>query len=97
MSTIIAGTGAFFAAYFTVMLLGLNSKIMRDDRVLAAFVVSWGITLSQTAATYIIAHVNLPIPLYILWAGWGGSLGIVSAHYLYNRIPNKRVTQCQKS
>ena len=93
MTTVLAGVAAFFAAYFTVLLLGLNSKIMRDDRVVAAFVVSWGITLSQTAATYIIAHVNLPIYLYLLWAGWGGSLGIVSAHYLYNRIPFRRVQQ----
>jgi len=88
-NTILPGVAAFAAAYFTVLLLGLNSKILRDDRVFAAFVVSWGITLSQTAATYIIAHVSLPIPVYILWAGMGGSLGIVSAHYLYKHMSTK--------
>lgn len=85
----LAYAAAFLSAFFTVFLLGLNSKILRDDKVFAAFVVSWGITLSQTAATYIIAHVNLPIHLYILWAGWGGSLGIVSAHYLYKHLTRK--------
>lgn len=81
---------AFFAAYFTVMLLGLNSKIMRDDRVVSAFFVSWGITLAQTTTTYVIAHSMLPIHWYVLIAGLGGSLGIVSSHYVYNHM-TKRV------
>lgn len=81
----------FFAAFFTVMLLGLNSKILRDDRVLAAFVVSWGITLAQTATTYVIAHSMLPIHWYLLIAGSGGSIGIVSSHYLYNHVTRRGV------
>lgn len=87
---ILSASLAFFAAYFTVLLLGLNSKILRDDRVLAAFCVSWGITLAQTAATYVIAHSLLPLPWYIFIAGWGGSLGIVSSHYVYTHLTQER-------
>lgn len=93
MSAAVACAAAFFAAYFTVLLLGLNSKILRDDRVLSAFAVSWGITLAQTATTYIIAHVDLPTWTYIWWAGWGGSLGIVSSHYLYKYLTEKSNAQ----
>lgn len=74
----------FFAAYFTVLLLGLQSKIMRDDFWFAAFFTSWGITLAQTATTYAIAHNVMPIGWFVFVSGWGGSLGIVSSHFLYN-------------
>lgn len=89
MSPYIAYAATFFACYFTVMLVGLNSKILRDDRVLSAFAVSWGITLAQTATTYIIVYVDLPLTHYLWWAGWGGSLGIVSSHYLYKHLTKK--------
>lgn len=81
---------SFAAAFGTVLLLGLQSKIMRDDRWFAAFFTSWGITLTQTATTYIIAHRPLPLPEYVFWAGLGGSLGIVTSHFVYNKLTGKR-------
>lgn len=80
---------AFGAAFGTVLLLGLQSKIMRDDRWAAAFFTSWGITLTQTATTYIIAHSELPIHWFVFMSGWGGSLGIVASHFLYNKLTRR--------
>ncbi|ATW62351.1 hypothetical protein Delta_p36 [Pseudomonas phage Delta] len=39
----------FWSAFFQVFLLGLNSKLLRDDKIKAGFVVSWCITLAQFA------------------------------------------------
>lgn len=79
----------FFAAYFTVLLLGLQSKIMRDDKWFAAFFTSWGITIAQFGTVYAIAHSILPAFWFVFVSGWGGSLGIVSSHFLYNRLWSK--------
>ncbi|WYW02941.1 holin [Pseudomonas phage vB_PpuP-Villemi] len=79
----IAALIVFTAAYSTVMLLGLQSKLMRDNNWKMSFFTSWLITLAQTASTYAVAHSVLPIEWYIFWAGLGGSLGIVSAHFMY--------------
>lgn len=73
----------FSAAYFTVLLLGLQSKLMRDNIWMMSFFTSWGITVAQTASTYAIAHSVLGIWEYVFWSGWGGSLGIVSSHFVY--------------
>ena len=73
----------FGAAYAAVLLLGFQSKLMRDDRWQTCFFVSWMIMFSQTAGTYAIAHNTLPMWAYYLAAGWGSSLGIVSAHFVY--------------
>lgn len=73
----------FIAAYSTVMLLGLQSKLMRDDNWKLAFVTSWLITFAQTASTYAIAHSVLDIEWYLFFGGLGGSTGIVSAHFVY--------------
>lgn len=81
---LLSGLLVFTAAYFTVALLGLNSKVMRDNRWREAFFISWGITLAQTASTYAIAHAMLPIEWYILFSGFGGSFGIISAHFVYD-------------
>lgn len=80
----------FCAAYFTVLLLGLQSKIMRDDKWFAAFFTSWGITIAQTGTVYAIAHSTLPIEWFVVVSGLGGSLGIVSSHFLYNAWSPKR-------
>lgn len=73
----------FLAAYFTVLLLGLQSKLMRDNIWTWAFFTSWCITVAQTVSTYAIAHSTLGIYAYVFWSGWGGSLGIVSSHFVY--------------
>jgi hypothetical protein len=79
----------FGAAYTAVLLLGFQSKLMRDDRWQACFFVSWMIMFAQTAGTYAIAHNILPMWGYFLASGWGGSLGIVSAHFVYRWYDNK--------
>jgi len=79
----LAALVVFTAAYSTVMLLGLQSKLMRDNKWQMSFFTSWLITFAQTASTYAVAHNVLPIEWYIVWSGAGGSLGIVSAHFVY--------------
>ena len=79
----LAALTVFGAAYVAVLLLGLQSKLMRDDRWQMCFFVSWCIMGAQTAGTYAIAHSILPLWGYLLAAGWGSSLGIVTAHFVY--------------
>lgn len=79
----IAALVVFVAAYSTVLLLGLQSKLMRDDNWRMAFFTSWLITFAQTASTYAIAHSVLGIEAYLFFSGLGGSTGIVSAHFVY--------------
>lgn len=56
---------------------------MRDNRWFFSFFTSWGITFAQVAATWAIANNHLGLPLLITLSGFGGSFGIVSAHFLY--------------
>lgn len=80
----IAALAVFCAAYATVMLLGLQSKLMRDNKWQMSFFTSWLITLAQTASTYAVAHSLLDIQWYLFFSGLGGSTGIVSAHFVYD-------------
>lgn len=83
MSLILQGLMVFIAAYFTVMLLGFQSKLMRDNRWFLSFFTSWGITFAQVATTWSIANNHLGMALLIGLSGLGGSLGIVSSHFVY--------------
>lgn len=83
MDMVLQGVMVFVAAFATVMLLGFQSKLMRDDRWGCSFFTSWGITFAQTATTYAIANNHLGIPLLVFLSGLGGSIGIVSAHFAY--------------
>lgn len=74
------------AAFFSVFLLGLNSKILRDDRIAAGAFVSWLITISQYAMTWAIIHSELTPLQYLLAAGVGGSTGITMSQYFYKWI-----------
>ena len=89
MTPLTQGTLVFVASYFSVLLLGLQSKLMRDDRWQVSFFVSWFIMLTHTAVTWSVANNSLGIPLYLLISGWGSSLGIVSSHFLYVWYDNK--------
>ena len=89
MTPFTQGVLVFVASYFSVLLLGLQSKLMRDDHWQASFFVSWLIMLSHTAVTWSIANNSLGIPLYLFISGWGSSLGIVSSHFLYAWYDNK--------
>ncbi|MNY36749.1 hypothetical protein D3C86_1712570 [compost metagenome] len=83
MDLYLQGLMVFLAAFLNVLLLGFQSKLMRDNRWFFSFFTSWGITFAQVAATWAIANNHLGIPLLVGLSGWGGSLGIVSAHFLY--------------
>lgn len=83
MSPYLQGLMVFLAAFANVLLLGFQSKLMRDNRWFFSFFTSWGITFAQVAATWAIANNHLGIPLLVFLSGWGGSLGIVSSHFLY--------------
>ena len=89
MTPLTQGTLVFVASYFSVLLLGLQSKLMRDDRWQVSFFVSWFIMLSHTAVTWSVANNSIGIPLYLFISGWGSSLGIVSSHFLYVWYDNK--------
>ena len=71
------------AAFFSVFLLGLNSKILRDDHIAAGAVISWFITIAQYAMTWAVINAGLSPLDYILWAGVGGSSGITASQYFY--------------
>ena len=73
----------FFAAFGSVFFLGLNSKLLRDDKILAGFCVSWMITLTQFATVWAIANAALSTPIYLLVAGFGGSIGLTCSQYFY--------------
>ena len=84
MNPIAQGIMVFAAAYFCVLLLGFQSKLMRDNRWKTCFFTSWLITFAQTATTWAIANNHLGITLLVFISGWGGSLGIISAHFVYD-------------
>lgn len=89
MTPLTQGALVFIASYFSVLLLGLQSKLMRDDHWQVSFFVSWLIMLSHTAVTWSVANNSIGIPLYLFISGWGSSLGIVSSHFLYIWYDNK--------
>jgi hypothetical protein len=88
MSPILQGLMVWFAAYFTVLLLGFQSKLMRDNRWRVSFFVTWLITFAQVATTWSIANNHLGMTLLVFLSGMGGSLGIVSSHFVYQWYDN---------
>lgn len=80
---ILQGLMVFFAAYFTVLLLGFQSKLMRDDRWKTSMVMTVLITLAQTATIYAVANNHLGMQLFLTLSCSGGSLGIASSHFAY--------------
>lgn len=72
----------FFASFFNVFLLGLSSQIVRDQRVVAAFTISWFISTSQFLYTRYVTATDEPL-IAFLSSGAGGSIGIVASIYFY--------------
>lgn len=83
MNPIVQGLMVLFASYFTVLLLGFQSKLMRDNRWQLSFFMTWLITFAQVATTWSIANNHLGMTLLVFLSGTGGSFGIVSSHFLY--------------
>jgi hypothetical protein len=73
----------FAAAFTSVFMLGLSSKLIRDDKIAASALVSWGITVAQYAMTWAVFEAGLDPAEYILCSGAGGSLGITSLQHFY--------------
>ena len=73
----------FGASLFSVFLMGLNSKILRDDHILLGSLISWFITIAQYAMTWAVFEAGLSPAEYLLTAGAGGSLGITASQYFY--------------
>ena len=87
--SIVMGGLVFTAAFFSVFLLGLNSKILRDDRIMFGAVISWFITIAQYVMTWAVIHAGLSPAEYIFWAGCGGCFGITVAQYFYKWMATK--------
>lgn len=81
----------FTAAFAQVFLLGLNSKILRDDKIMAAAITSWLITISQYGMVWAVTNAGLSAESYILWAGTGGSIGITLSQYAYRWYDGSKV------
>jgi hypothetical protein len=79
----------FVSAFFQVFLLGLNSKLLRDDKIAAGFVVSWLITLAQFAYIWAVAHASIAASPFLIISGLGGSIGITVAQYFYKWYDGK--------
>lgn len=79
----------FASAFMQVFLLAFNSKILRDDKILAGFFVSWGITLAQFVYIWSVANAKMSVLAFLAVSGLGGSLGVTSAQYFYKWYDNK--------
>lgn len=90
MDLLLQGLMVFFAQYFTVLLLGFQSKLMRDNRWMFSTLTSSLITLAQTGTVYAIAHNTLGMPLLLALSCAGGSVGIACAHFAYQWYDNLR-------
>jgi hypothetical protein len=80
---ILQGCMVFFAAYFNVMLLGFQSRLMRDNRWQLSMVMTILITLAQSATMWAVANNHLGMPVFLVLSCMGGSLGIGSSHFFY--------------
>lgn len=72
----------FIATASNVFFLGVNSQLVRDQRVLMCFVLSWGITSAQFTFTRVISATDDPAVAFWV-SGWAGSIGICGSIYFY--------------
>lgn len=77
------------AAFFNVMLLGLNSQYVRDQRIALVFCMSWMIHTAQFIYVRIIAMTDL-VGWAFLISGIGSSLGIVTSILIYKYFQKRR-------
>ena len=75
----------FSAAFGQVFFLGLNAKFLRDDKIFLGALVSWAITGSMYAQTWVIANSNLDMGIMFFWGGLGGSMGITAAQLVHKK------------
>ena len=75
----------FAASFMQVFSLGLNSKFLRDDKIIHGFVGSWFITAASFTQVWVISHADLTPAMLFLFGGLGGSLGITFAQWFHKR------------
>ena len=89
---ILQGLTVFFAQLATVMLLGFQSRLMRDNRWRTSMVMTTLITIAQTMTMYAVANNHLGMTLFLLLSCSGGSIGIGLSHHayiLYDKVMTK--------
>lgn len=79
----------FLSQFGAVQVMILSSKLIQNDRVLLAMLNSWLITLTQFAFVYIITTSTYSVPEKIFFSGLGGSLGVGSGWWIYNKFLHK--------
>jgi len=74
----------FFAGFFNVFLLGINSQFVRDQHYVMVFIVSWFISVAQFTQIHVIANIgDTGVAAIFFSSGLGSSLGIVSSIFFY--------------
>lgn len=80
----------FISQLATVLLLGVNGKLNRDDKWKATMVISWGIAAAQLCFVYVIKITDLAVWEMFIASGAGGSLGIGLSHLVYVTFWNNK-------
>ncbi len=83
----------FVGQFANVLLLVLNSRLLRDDKVIPAVLISWLITAAQLSFVYIIKITNLDIEWLYLASALGGSCGVACAHYFYVWVNKPKIKE----
>ena len=73
----------FFASFFNVFLLGLNSQFVRDRWIAACIVVSFNISIAQFVYTRVVAT-SEDVMLSFIGSSVGGALGITYSIIFYS-------------
>lgn len=79
----------FVSTFCNVFLLGLSSQFVRDQAIMKAFTISWGISASQFIFSRVAAHSTEPFAAYFA-SGLGGSLGIACSIVFYRRLTRRQ-------
>jgi cation transporter-like permease len=79
----------FVSQLATVLFLGINSKLMRDDNWRGSMVVAWFIALAQLGFVYVIKITEVDVISLYFASALGGSMGIGCSHFVYTKLWNK--------
>ena len=72
----------FFAQFFSVFLLGLNSQIVRDQMVGAAIFLSFNISIATFTYTRLVSGTD-DVMLSFIFSSVGGAVGIATSIKVY--------------
>lgn len=80
----------FFAQFFSVFLLGLNSQIVRDQLIGAAIFLSFNISIAQFTYTRVVAGTD-DVMMAFMFSAFGGAVGIATSIKCYQWIQKRRL------